>query len=130
MDTFCKTLRLALLPNTLDKNADKGGYSPWPSQKLDVVAPYLPSCLRYIRTAYSVLIKLDLPSEALDIVCSVILDLRVHCMSVLFKQRVGEIQQLAKQETWKIEFTATHDGITHLVGLYLKINASFGINKF
>lgn len=114
MDTFCKTIRLALMPRTLDKNTDKGCYSSWNSPNTDVLAAWLPACLRNVRTTYSTLIKLDLPSEALDIVFNVILDLRIYCMNVLFKQRVDEVKWFHKRETWKIEFTNKHSGITNL----------------
>lgn len=114
MDTFCKTIRLALMPRTLDKNTDKGCYSSWNSLNTDILASWLPACLRNVRTTYSTLIKLDLPSEALDIVFSVILDLRIYCTNVLFKQRIDEVKWLHKRETWKIEFTNTHSGITNL----------------
>lgn len=114
MDTFCKTIRLALMPRTLDKNTDKGSYTTWNSPNIDVLASWLPACLRNIRTTYSTLIKLDLPSEALDIVFNVILDLRIYCMNVLFKQRIDEVKWFHKRETWKIEFTHKHSGITNL----------------
>lgn len=114
MDTFCKTIRLALMPRTLDKHTDKGSYSSWYSPNTDILASWLPACLRNVRTTYSTLIKLDLPNEALDIVFSVILDLRIYCMSILFKQRIDEVKWFHKRETWKIEFTHTHSGITNL----------------
>lgn len=114
MDTFCKTIRLALMPRTLDKNTDKTSYSSWNSPNTDVLASWLPACLRNVRTTYSTLIKLDLPSEALDIVFNVILDLRIYCMNVLFKQRIDEVKWFHKRETWKIEFTHKHSGITSL----------------
>lgn len=114
MDTFCKTIRLALMPRTLDKNTNKGSYSSWSSPNTDVLASWLPACLRNVRTTYSTLIKLDLPSEALDIVFNVILDLRIYCMNVLFKQRIDEVKWFYKRETWKIEFNNKHSGITNL----------------
>lgn len=114
MDTFCKTIRLALMPRTLDKNVDKGSYTSWNCPNTDVLASWLPACLRNVRTTYSTLIKLDLPSEALDIVFNVILDLRIYCMNVLFKQRIDEVKWFYKRENWKIEFTQKHSGITNL----------------
>lgn len=114
MDTFCKTIRLALMPRTLDKNVDKGSYTSWNCPSTDVLAAWLPACLRNVRTTYSTLIKLDLPSEALDIVFNVILDLRIYCMNVLFKQQIDEVKWFHKRETWKIEFTHKHSGITNL----------------
>lgn len=114
METYCKSLRAAIIPHTLDKSVDKSTYGTWMVPELDVIAMYLPDCLRYVRATYSVLIKLDLPSEPLDIVFGIIMDLRIHCMSVLFKQSIEEVKQLSKMETWRIEFTSTHSGITRL----------------
>lgn len=111
METFCKMLRLTLIPHTVDKSSEKS--SAYKSNA--EIVTFLPSCLRCVRNSYSILIKLDLPSEALDIVFKVILDLRIYCMVSLFKQTETEVKQLHKQEVWKIEFTATHNGITNLV---------------
>lgn len=112
METFCKFLRLTLMPHTVDKNLDKSttGYK----QNTEIITS-LPSCLRCVRNSYSILIKLDLPSEALDIIFKVILDLRIYCMVSLFKQTEAEVKKLHNQEVWKIEFTVTHNGITNLV---------------
>lgn len=112
METFCKMLRLTLIPHTVDKNSEKN--SAGCKSNAEIVT-FLPSCLRCVRNSYSILIKLDLPSEALDIIFKVILDLRIYCMVSLFKQTEAEVKQLHKQEIWKIEFTATHNGITSLV---------------
>lgn len=115
MDTFCKTLRSCLLPKTLDKSVDRQLYGVWPPLDNDVIASWVPHCLRYIRSTYSIFIKLDLPGEALDIISVLILDMRLHCMSVLFKQAIDQIKTLAKKEDWKIEFSSEHSGITQLV---------------
>lgn len=115
IELFCKTLRSAIISHTLDKNFDKTLYGSWNSISLEIIAPWLPACLRYIRTTYKILIKLDLPSEALDIIASLILDLRIYCMSVLFKQTTEQIKELSKQESWKIEFTGNANGVTDLV---------------
>lgn len=116
IEMFCKTLRSAIIPHTLDKNVDKQLCGAWSLSDIDIIAPWLPACLRYIRATYKILIKLDLPSEALDIIAGLILDLRVYCMSILFKQTTEQVKHLHKQETWKIEFSSTHSGITDLVG--------------
>lgn len=122
MDVFCKTLRCAIIPHTLDKNVDKSLYGVWTLPDLEIIAPWLPACLRYIRSTYKILIKLDLPSEALDIAASFILDLRLYSMNVLFKQTIELVKQLHKVENWKIECTNSHNGVTELV-----INCKFFI---
>ncbi|XP_966441.2 exocyst complex component 2 [Tribolium castaneum] len=111
MESFCKSIRSSLIPNTLDK-ADKSALGSWTIPELEEVAPFLPEILRCVRSTYIALIKLDLPSEALDIVSSLLLDLRIHCMSTLFKQAAEQIKQL--NENWKIDFSGNHVGITEL----------------
>lgn len=115
IETFCKTFRSAIVSHTLDKNADKALLNSWPSVDMDTLAPWLPACLRYIRSTYKILIKLDLPSEVLDIVASLILDLRIYSMSILFKQTTEQVKQLHATENWIIDFKNAHSGITELV---------------
>lgn len=114
MEMFCKTLRAAIIPHTLDKNYDKATFGSWAQSDTELVKPWLPACLRHVRATYAILIKLDLPNEALDIVFTFILDLRIYCMNILFKQAAEQIEQLSKQETWRIEFNGKHNGITEL----------------
>ena len=77
IELFSGLLRAAVLPHTLDRiSIQRQTYGSWPSQGLDGVGPWLPHCLRYVRSTYSALIKLDLPGEALDIVANLIFDLR------------------------------------------------------
>nr|CAD7571838.1 unnamed protein product [Timema californicum] len=108
-------LRAAILPHTLDRMSPlRTSYGMWPPQGLDGVGPWLPHCLRYIRSTYTSLIRLDLPNEALTIIASLIFDLRLHCMSTLFQQAAEHIKCLHKKETWHIEFDTKHSGITQL----------------
>ncbi|KAH0822387.1 hypothetical protein GEV33_000406 [Tenebrio molitor] len=111
MESFCKSIRSSVIPNTLDKN-DKTILGPWTIPELEEVAAFLPELLRCVRSTYIALIKLDLPSEALDIVSSLLLDLRIHCMSTLFKEAAEQIKQL--NENWKIDFSGDYVGITEL----------------
>lgn len=90
-------------------------YGNWNIPELDIIAPFLPDCLRYVRSTYAILIKLDLPSEPLDVISHLILDLRIYSMSILFEQTIEQIKQLGKQENWKLEFKGTQHGITDLV---------------
>lgn len=112
--TFCKTVRSAVIPHTLEKASDRQQYGTWPAQEIEVIAPWLPVCLHHVRSTYSIFIKLDLPCDALDLLSSLILDLRLHSMTVLFKQAAEQIKNLEKKETWKIEFSSNHAGITQL----------------
>ncbi|GJQ70006.1 hypothetical protein Trydic_g13367 [Trypoxylus dichotomus] len=114
MEVFCKRLRAAIIPHTLDKNTDRTTYEPWALPDIDLMAIYLPDCLRYVRYSYAILVKLDLPSEALDIVLAFIMDLRIHCMCILFKKTTDNVKQFSKQEKWKIEISESYSGITEL----------------
>lgn len=113
---FSGLLRAALMPHTLVRTpaAERASYGVWHSKGMEGLGPWLPHCLRALRQAYSSLIRLDLPSEALDIVASLIFDLRLHCMSTLLKQAGESVRQLHTQETWNIQFDGEHGGITHL----------------
>ena len=75
---FSGLLRAALMPHTLVRTpaAERASYGVWHSRGMEGLGPWLPHCLRALRQAYSSLIRLDLPSEALDIVASLIFDLR------------------------------------------------------
>lgn len=112
IESFSKSLRAVLMPYTLDKN-DKSNYGTLIIPENDELASYLPDLLRFVRSTYATLIKLDLPSEALDIVSLLLLDLRVHCMIILFKQTIEQIKQL--KETWKIDLSGKYSGITQIV---------------
>lgn len=115
MDSFSKLLRASIVPHTISKTG-----SVWSS--LDAITEWLPGCLRQLRATYLILIRLDLPSDALDIVLKVIVDLKIHCIAVMFSAKIEEVKQLQKQETWKIEFSGTHNGITSLVSLVKVLN--------
>lgn len=109
----CTLLRSALLPHTVDKNQQ------WPQhhKTSDSVSTWLPHCLRYIRAAYSTLIALDLPSDALNIFSSLVFDLRLHCMSTLLCQAAEQIKTLGLKENWQIEFDQ-NGGITQLPSMF------------
>lgn len=122
MEVFTKRLRAAIIPHTLEKTAEKNAHDNWTLPDVDIMAIYLPDCLRYVRSSYAILVRLDLPSEALDIVLMYILDLRIHCMCMLFKKSTDTIHRFSKQEHWKIEISESHCGITNLVSLRELLN--------
>ncbi|XP_044741361.1 exocyst complex component 2 [Chrysoperla carnea] len=131
IETFCKYVREAVLPHTIDKKSltATSSSSPsqpttslaWPVLELDSITEWLPHCLRYVRSSYTMLIKLDLPGEALDIVATLVQDLRMHTLSSLFKQATDKIKLLHKQETWRIEYEGNYGGITDLPFKFEKI---------
>ena len=115
IDLFGKKIRATIIPHTLDKNMDRSHYKNWSLPDINTLAVHLPDCLRFIRQTYAILIKLDLPSEALDIVLGIIVDTRIHCMIVMFKREVEKIKKLQEQETWRVKFEYSETGITDLV---------------
>uniref|UniRef100_A0A1B6DWI3 Exocyst complex component 2 n=1 Tax=Clastoptera arizonana TaxID=38151 RepID=A0A1B6DWI3_9HEMI len=110
--------RGAILAHTLDKhNPDKASYS-WPNLRSDILSDWLPHCLRHIRSAYSMLIGLDLPSDALDIIGTLVFDLRLYCMTTQLRQAADVVKSLHKKETWKLDFDPKYGGITQLPTLF------------
>lgn len=69
-------LKAALLPN--QKNVSTIKITAWPNTNSTVnqYIPWIAHCLRYIRVSYATLIRLDLPSDALDIVSKFIDEMR------------------------------------------------------
>ncbi|KAJ8921148.1 hypothetical protein NQ315_013619 [Exocentrus adspersus] len=118
IETFCKFVRATIIPSTLDKS-EKPQFGSLSTPERNEIALYLPELLRSVRSTYATLIRLDLPNEALDIVSSLLLDLRIHCMSILFQQTTEQIKQLP--ETWKINFGGKYMGITDLPLKFLQL---------
>lgn len=118
IETFCKYVRASLIPNTLDKS-ERAQFGSLSLPDRDEIALYLPELLPSVRATYSTFIKLDLPSEALDIVSLLLLDLRIHCMSVMFQQTTDQIKQLT--ENWKINYNGKFTGVTELPLKFLSL---------
>lgn len=84
----------------------------------DLDAKWLLHILRCVRQMYASLIHLDLPSEALDIFGSFILNLRIQCLIALFKQGADNIIAMNRDETWQIEYLNEDGGVTKLPYLF------------
>ncbi|KAL4119169.1 hypothetical protein QTP88_012014 [Uroleucon formosanum] len=82
---------------------------------------WLPHCLKQIRSVFTVLMALDLPNEALNKISSVIFDLRLHCLNILFKQASEQIIQLKTTETWKLDYHSKQGTISQLPNDFYKI---------
>lgn len=118
IDSYSKYIRASIIPNTLDKS-DRTQYGSLSSLERDEISLYLPELLRSVRSTYSTLIQLDLPNEALDIVSALLVDLRIHCMSILFQQTTEQIKHLS--ENWKISFSGKYTGVTELPLKFLRL---------
>ncbi|XP_060533732.1 exocyst complex component 2 [Cylas formicarius] len=111
IETFCKYIRANLLPHTLDKS-ERSQYGTLNIPEKDEISIYLPELLYSVRSTYSAFIKLDLPNEALNIISVLLLDLRIHCMSIMFQQTIEHVKQLT--EDWSINYSGKYTGVTEL----------------
>lgn len=118
IEALCKYIRASLVPNTLDKS-ERSQFGNLATPEREDIAIYLPELLRSVRTTYATLIKLDLPNEALDIISRLLLDLRIHCMSILFQQTTEQVKQLS--ENWNIHFAGKYTGVTELPLHFLQL---------
>lgn len=108
IEAFCSYLRSAIFSaagqrttNTVNNNNNP----TWPPQTNSSIyqfIPWLPQCLRYIRIAYATLIRVDLPSEVLDLIQKLVNQIRLLCLSTLFKKTIDKVKQLDAKETWKL----------------------------
>lgn len=118
IETFCKHVRANLIPNSLEKD-DKAQFGSLTLPRREEFAIYLPELLHSVRSAYSTFIKLDLPGEALDIVSMLLLDLRVHCISIIFQQTAEQVKLL--KENWKINYSGKYTGVTEMPIKFLNL---------
>ena len=87
---FCNLIRAAVIPQTFKNIEDAVEYGDWNFNDKKV-GHWLPKCLRDVRTTYSTLIQLDLPSQALDIVKLLTTDLRIQCLQFVFQTVIDEV---------------------------------------
>ena len=90
-----------MIPQTFDKKGeDVVEYGDW-GHDGKKVGPWLPQCLRDVRSTYSTLIQLDLPTQALDIVKRLSTDMRLQCLQMIFQTVIDEVHLLHEKEEWK-----------------------------
>lgn len=107
IEQFCSYLRAAILSASGQKTSFTGGASSnpltWPNNSTSAIGhflPWLPQCLRFVRTSYATLIRLDLPSEVLDIVQKLIDQIRLYCLTTIFKKALIRVKSLHDKEMW------------------------------
>lgn len=119
IEQFCSYLKAALIPHNSQRSFlanNLKGLPSWPASNLSLnyLITWLPHCLRYVRVSYATLIRLDLPSEALDIVLKLIDEMRLYYLSTILKKANEKVKKLHEKETW--EFTVEEfPGATGLV---------------
>ena len=120
---FCNLIRAAVIPQTFKNIEDAVEYGDWAhdTNHDKKVGHWLPKCLRNVRTTYSTLIQLDLPSQALDIVKLLTTDLRIQCLQFIFQTVIDEVHLLHEKEEWKQMITDKHGSITELPSMFKKI---------
>merc|ERR1711953_475079 len=120
---FCNLIRAAVIPQTFKNIEDAVEYGDWAhdANHDKKVGHWLPKCLRDVRTTYSSLIQLDLPSQALDIVKLLTTDLRIQCLQFIFQTVIDEVHLLHEKEEWKQMITDKHGSITELPSMFKKI---------
>merc|ERR1719479_140415 len=84
-------------------------------------SPWLIYCLRFVRHLHAVMIDLDLPGDALDLIVNLLSDLRLHCLQVIFQTIVDKVNQLHFVEDWVQEITDEFGSITKLPENFLSI---------
>lgn len=105
IEAFCSYLRSAIFSAVGQRIANTATTQNWPassSSNIFQFIPWLPQCLRYIRIAYATFIRVDLPSEVLDIIHKLINQIRLLCLSMLFKKTLEKVKNLDTKETWQM----------------------------
>ena len=106
--------------------ATGGDFKPSPGGGEEYTAimgesPWLIYCLRFVRHLHTVMIDLDLPGDALDLIVNLLSDLRLHCLQVIFQTIVDKVNQLHFVEDWAQETTDEFGSITKLPENFLSI---------
>lgn len=106
IEQFCAYLRAAILSASGQRSyASVASTIAWPnatSSQIFHFISWLPQCLRYVRISYATLIRLDLPNEVLDIIQKLIDQIRLFCLSTVFKKTVDKVKKIDEKETWKM----------------------------
>lgn len=124
IETFCSYLRTAILSASGQRNYNTTNTPSWPatsSSSIIQYIPWIPQCLRYIRIAYATLIRVDLPSEVLDIIQKLINQIRLFCLSTIFKKAIDKVKKLDEKETWSLGSVPDFPGATNLPNLLEEI---------
>lgn len=123
IDTFCSYLRSVILTASGQRTVNTSNAPVWPVTSNATTIqfiPWIPQCLRFVRIAYATLIRVDLPSEALDIVQKLINHIRLFCLSTIFMKANDKVKRLDDKETWILS-GSDFAGATHLPKLFEEI---------
>ena len=111
---FCNLIRAAALPVVTLPNRED--YGVW--READKAITWLPHCLQQVRSAYSILISQDLPSQVLDIIKNLTTELRLSSLTNLLNAVVEETYILHEKEDWSQDVSDEYGAVTKLPKLY------------
>lgn len=123
IDTFCSYLRAVILTASGQRTLIASDAPVWPVTSHAAAAtfiPWIPQCLRFVRIAYATLIRVDLPSEALDIVQKLINQIRLFCLSTILLKAIEKVARLDEKESWNLS-KSDFAGATQLPKLFEEI---------
>ncbi|KAB0362730.1 hypothetical protein FD754_006886 [Muntiacus muntjak] len=109
MQCLVKLVRGALLP----PGAAEGGgrqHGGWEA-KAELSGQWLAHVIQTLRLTYESLAALEIPSDLLQTIQDLVLDLRVRCVVVTLQHTAEDIKRLAEKEDWVVD----SDGLTSLV---------------
>lgn len=121
IETFCSYLRSAILSVSGQRNYNVANTPSWPTTSNSSIIQFIPwisQCLRYVRIAYATLIRVDLPSEVLDIIQKLISQIRLFCLTTVFKKAIDKVKRLDEKETWNVGPVPDFPGATNLPNLF------------
>ncbi|XP_006918922.1 exocyst complex component 2 isoform X1 [Pteropus alecto] len=108
MHCLVKLIRGALLPLSIPEGGVRQ-YGGW-EVKSELSGQWLTHVIQTIRLTYESLTALEIPSDMLQTIQDLILDLRVHCVVVTLQHTAEEIKRLAEKEDWIVD----NEGLTSL----------------
>ncbi|XP_047651139.1 exocyst complex component 2 isoform X5 [Phacochoerus africanus] len=111
MHCLVKLIRGALLP----PSAAEGGVRPGTGRevKAELSGQWLAHVIQTLRLTYESLTALEIPSDLLQTIQDLVLDLRGRCVAVTLQHTAEEIKRLAEKEDWIVD----SEGLTSLVSM-------------
>lgn len=119
IEHFANLVRAAFLPDTLVglEPSERAKLGFWKETNQEGSGAWLPQCVRSVRGILGSLMILEVPANCLDVLHSLLADLRIHCMHTLFQEATEDIQNLHTRETWVLQMDE-HGGISALPALF------------
>ncbi|XP_054447963.1 exocyst complex component 2 isoform X1 [Pteronotus mesoamericanus] len=108
MHCLVKLIRGALLPLSIPEGGVRQ-YGGW-EVKSELSGQCLAHVIQIIRLTYESLTALEIPSDMLQTIQDLILDLRVRCVVVTLQHTAEEVKRLAEKEDWIVD----NEGLTSL----------------